>query len=296
MKKFFLLPIIISFLLLIIGKAYPIYAAAPVGNYLVLSGGHVTATSPFVDVPSQFSFKARINPDSVNGKQIILSVGNKSTGKMYYEISINGGLLEVVNDYSYYYNYGYNVSHSDVKAGNLAAGSWQDIDVEISPAQIKLFIDQKSVLASYITNSLGPIGPDIVVGDSYTESYFDSRPFKGLMDEVQISGATNILLWHLDENRGVIVAADSSGNNINGTLIGGDSLIHFFGVLPPTPTPLPNNPFTLPTLNWTRPVLPTLSFPYPINPGPTSTQPPVNDPTPTSTSDIRNFPRPTRRA
>ncbi len=280
MKKLILLPIIIAFVFLLVAK-FPTYAVAPVGNYLVLIGGYVKTTNSDGSIPSTFSFKASINPNSVSGKQIILSIGDKNSSKLYYEVGINGGSLSL--------DYNYNGSHTSMTAGNLTAGTWQDIDIEISSTQTKLFIDGTAVFAPLLINNLGPISPDIVLGDSYKESFFDSKPYKGLIDEVSVSHGSALLLWHLDETRGATVANDSSGNNLNGTLIGGDNAIHFFGVLP-TPTPIQ---FGLPPINWTRPVLPTLSFPFPTisNPFPTSTQPPPeNNPTPTISS-VRNFPR-----
>lgn len=229
------------------------------------------ATNSDSSIPSAFSFKASINPTTVSGKQIILSIGDKSLSKRYYEIGINGGLLTV--------DYGYNGTNSLVNASGLTAGTWQNIDVEISATQTKLFIDGVQVFAPFINNTLGPIGPNIVLGDTFKESFFDSKPFKGFIDEVQISRSSAVLLWHLDEARGMTVTSDASGNNLNGTLVGGDSLIHFFGDLP-TPTPLS---FSLPPINWTRPVLPTLSFPFPNNPAPTGSQnQPPSIPTPTT--------------
>lgn len=286
MRKFFLVAIVFIFFIILVGKSYPISAAAPIGNYLVLNGGYVKTTSSNNSSPNVFSFRASINPASVSGKQIILSIGDKSTGKLYYEVGINGGALSL--DYNYN-----NGSHISITSGNLTSGSWHDIAVEISSTQTKLFIDGLPVFSPFINNdNLSAIGPNIVVSDTFKESFPDSKPYKGLLDEVSISNGSNLLLWHLDEARGVTVASDSSGNNLNGALIGGDSFIHFFGVLPsPTPTPTPV-PFGLPPIRWIRPILPTLSFPFPP-----SNSSPTNSPTPSdsipvpTTPSIRNIPR-----
>jgi hypothetical protein len=97
-----------------------------------------------------------------------------------------------------------------------------------------------------------------------------------------------VLLWHLDEARGIETASDSSGNNRSGTLEGGDSQIHFYGILP-TPTPWS---YSLPSINWQRPVLPTLSIPQTI------INNPINNPAPTLnqsssfySGDVRSFDR-----
>jgi len=279
MKKFLLLPAIIILVLFLFAQL-PALAAAPIGNYLVLNGGYVKATNPSISIPSSFIFKASIYPTTLGGKQIILSIGDKSLSKRYYEIGINGGLIFV--------DYGYNGFNSQIKSSGLAAGSWQDINVEVSSSQTKLYIDGVLVTGPFITNNLGPIGPNIVLGNNYKESVSDSKPFKGLMDEVNISnGSIPILQWHLDEARGAVVADDSTPNNFDGTLVGGDILIHFYGVLP-TPTPMQSG---LPPISWSRPVFPNLSLSGRINPLPTYTidQPSSNPTLPPSS--IRNVPR-----
>ena len=291
MRKFVLaLIFLVSFLLLVSFTKSSIDAVAPVGNDLVLNGGYVKAENNYLVPPTLVSFNAKINPNTISGKQIILSIGDKSTGKLNYEIGINGGTLSLEYNST-------NGSHVTLTAGNLTPGTWQDIAVVISSVQTRLSIDGIDVFSPFINNNnLSALGPNIVVGDSFKESFFDSKPYKGLLDEVSISNSSNLLLWHLDEARGETIANDSTANNIDGTLVGGDSLIHFFGVLPsPTPTPT-QAPFGLSPIRWTRPVLPTLSFPFPFpsDPSPTNFQPPPdNNPSPT-TSSVRDIPRPTR--
>ncbi len=281
-KIVIVLILLVSILFFISFTKTSIFAAAPIVNYLVLKGGYVKATSSNPSSPSFFSFQASINPTSVSGKQIILSIGDKNISKRYYEIGINGGSL--------FADYGYNGFNALVNTSGLSAGTWQDIRVVITTSQTSLSIDGRQS-APFITNTPGPIGPNIVLGDSYKETLLESKPYKGLIDEVSISTGTivisvvpppppSVLQWHLDESRGQIQAYDGSGHNLHGTLIGGDSLIHFFGVLP-TPTPTPTRaPFGLPPIQWNRPILPTLSFQRDPSPTPTINLP-DNHPSPT---------------
>ncbi len=162
---------LVGFLLLGSLTKNSIDAVAPVGNYLVLNGGYVKATSSNSSSPSVFSVQASIKPDSVSGKQIILSIGDKSTGKLYYEVGINGGSLSL----EYNYNTG---SHVTLTAGSLISGSWQDVGVAISSTQTKLFINGTEVFSPFIhNNNLSTIGPNIVLGDSYKESFIDAKPY-----------------------------------------------------------------------------------------------------------------------
>lgn len=301
MKNFFLLPTaIFLFILLFVGKS-PIHAIAPIGNYLELSGGHVKAVSEDPTSPPGFTFEAWVNPKSLSGTQKILSIGDKSLGILHYEVGINGGAL------SFIYNNGQG-GNTSISAGTLEAGKWQHVAVTISSAATKIFIDGQPIFSPAISHSqLLQIGQDIVLGNSYKQDFQSSKPFKGAIDEVRISGIARdvgslwsggvyynsltldqntALLWRLDDSRGNLVAPDSGVQQSDGLLVGGDSLIHFFGVVP-TPTPFS---FGLSPINWTRPVLPTLSLPRSNPPRDNIQPPPPGIPFPT-VSSIRNFPR-----
>ncbi len=305
-KIIFTLIFLVSFLILVSFYKNSADATAPVGNYLVLNGGYVKASSSLSYEPEAISFEFWIKPDSVAGRQIILSMGEKAIHKLHYEVGINGGSVVLA------FRYGTN-SYTSITSGNLTSGSWSHLAIVISPVNTRFFINGKEVFNAAISSTpfISFVG-DIVLGDTYQQSSEVSGPYKGLIDEVRISnsarnitnlwnsGAYNlplptdsstVLLWHLDEARGVALTHDAGPNNLDGTLIGGDTLIHFFGVLPsPTPTPTPV-PFSLSPIRWTRPILPTLSFPFPpSNPSPTISPMPPENPT-SSTPSIRNIPR-----
>lgn len=299
MKKFLIIVFVFSFLSLFFIKN-SIYASAPIGNYLVLSGGYVKTPSNLAYSPESITFETWIKPDSVSGRQIILSIGEKDNHKLHYELGINGGSVALA------FRYGIN-SFTSITSGNLISGTWSHVAIVISPINTRFFINGKEIFNAAISSTpFISFGTDIVLGDTFEQSSEVSGPFKGLIDEVRISSssrdisglwnsgmynfplaadASTVLLWHLDESRGTTVAYDSSGHNLNGDLVGGDSLIHFFGVLP-SPTPMPTQaPFTLAPIRWTRPTLPTLSFPNPLHPTPTPTNspnPPSNSPSPTT--------------
>lgn len=309
MKKFFILFLIFSFITLFFIKTTS-YASAPIGNYLEFYGGYIKVNNSNSSSPSAFTIEAWVKPDNSNDYKIIFSAGAKNAdpskwGDQDYEIGITESNLQVLH------RFGPNAL-SGVIINGITLGQWNHIAVTMTSSVTQLFINGKLMFAPSVAGSLFPIGPSVILGDNYTENSQFSHPFRGLIDEVRVSnsvrdvgslwnsGAYNspltadsstVLLWHLDENRGETVAKDASSNHLNGTLVGGDSLIYFFGVLPsPTPTPT-QAPFTLAPIRWTRPTLPTLSFPFPTNPSPTSIQPPAeNSPTPT-TSSIRSFPR-----
>lgn len=310
MKNFFIFFLIFYFSSLFFIKN-SIYASAPIGNYLFLSGGYIKTSSSLDYSPDSISFETWIKPDSVSGRQLILSIGEKDSHKLHYELGINGGSVALA------FRYGSN-SYTSITSGNLNSGIWSHVAIVISPINTRFYINGKEVFNAAISSTpFLSFGSDIVLGDTYQQSSEVSGPFKGLIDEVRVSNsvrdvaalwnsgiynfplvadASTVLLWHLDESRGLTTAHDSSTNNLDGTLVGGDSLIHFFGVLPsPTPTPT-QAPFSLPPIRWTRPALPTLSFPNPINPTPTSTsaQPLPENPSPTS-SLIRDLSRRTGR-
>ena len=135
-------------------------------------------------------------------------------------------------------------------------------------------LDGKVIFSVAGAGNLPPFGPDIYAGTGVLSPSYGNTNFKGRMDELQIKyGESVVLKWPFDETRGNITAHDLSGNGIDGNLIGGDSKIHFYGIIP-TPTSR-----VFPTLGLRR-ILPTLSFPFPTESEPTN-QPPA-DPTPTS--------------
>jgi len=306
MKKItlILLVLVIIFLLAI----FPGFTACAgySGNYLEFNGGYVKVVNPDTSYPSAFSFEAWVKPQNSSDHKIIFSAGSKNPnpnlwGQQNYEIGTSGS--------NFYFDHRFDTNGvSGVITNGMKLGEWNHLAVTISGSTTKLFINGKLMFAPSVTGSLFPVGPDIILGDTYTENSQYSYPFKGLVDEVRISkivrdipalwnlGTYNLplttdndtlFLWHLDEKRGETIAFDASVNNLNGTLLGGDWKIHFYGVLP-SPTPFS---FVLPTISWNRPVLPTLSLPTLIvNP---TESPSPSDPSPTP-FDIRNWPRPTR--
>lgn len=296
MKKLFLRMFILFVVFLLNSK--PGYALVPSGNYLELSGGYIKTTVPSNSFSYTFDFSALLKPDSVSGKQIIFSIGDKTAQTPHYEVGINGGTLYA----DYYYDAN---SRRYIAIGNIQAGVWTQIEVYLKNHLEDLYINGVNVFhySHEHPYNIKNLGPDVVLGSSYLEPFYQSNNFRGKIDNVVLNHEVNIpggggiftqfINWHLDEARGQTVAYDASSYHHDGILVGGDSLIHFFGVLPsPTPTPT-RAPVGLTPIRWTRPVLPTLSYPFPVNPSPTSVQPPSENPTPT-VSSIRDFPRPTR--
>lgn len=266
-------------------------ATAPIGNYLELYGGYLKAVSSSATSLNAFSFEAWIKPESTSGIQKILSIGDAASGKYHYEVGINGGSLQL--------NYRYSTnSYRIITSGSALPNVWNHVAVTIDGEETRLYLDGKRIYTASGAWQIMPIGPDIVVGRSYLE-LLGNDIYKGTIDDVRISsalrniselwngGAYNgalsadsdtVILWHLDEKRGESIAHDASGNDVDATLIGADTKIHFFGILPTA------TPFILPTIEWRRPVLPTLSFPRKTdgtNPMPTPT-PEAEIPTPTT--------------
>lgn len=279
--------------------------AAPYGNFLELSGGHVKSGNPNQSMPAGFSFEAWIKPDTVSGIQKIVSIGSQGGDKPYYELAVNGGSLSFL------------VRYGSGSINVLSGGShqiepdvWNHVAAAIDASSMEIFINgQRANYMGGITN-LSIIGDAIILGDNLANSSYSGNSFLGAIDEVRISSAkrdvislwnsgvyastlgtdsSTILLWHLDESRGETSVKDASENKLDGNLIGGDSQIHFYGPLP-TPTPWS---FVLPTIRWIRPVLPTLSLPGSIRP----TNPPTeNSVLPTWTYSRPTYIRPTRPA
>lgn len=234
----------------------------PFGNYLVLNGGYAKLETLNTGSPSGFSFEAWINPNTVTGRQIILSIGDKTQDDFSYEIGLNGGSF-----FTHYY-YGGN-SQRLVNAGQIQKNVWNHVAVSISGSSTVLFVNGKVVYSALGVDSLKTLSGNIILGASYSENTLKANYFKGLIDEVRVStisrnisllwnngvyesnlnlDSDTLFLWHFDQTRGETKVIDSSSNQLNARLIGGDSLIHFFGVLP-SPTPFTYNLRVLPTLD-----------------------------------------------
>lgn len=301
-----ILLIILIFIVLI--QRNIIRAEGVAGNDVEFLGGYVKATNPNTVSPNTFSFEAFIEPTNIAGKQIILSIGDKATSSLHYEIGLDGSTLY------WTYRYGQN-SQTTITAGDIPAGVWSHIALVVSSQSTRIYINGAAlpVILSG-AHPLPAVGGNIVLGNSYSEPFLGANVFRGEIDELRISNVerdvpslwasgayTNglnadngaVILWHFDQNRGETTVNDSSGNSINGALIGGDSLIHFFGVLP-TPTQVQ---FNLSPIIWNRPILPTLSMPSipTIGNRPSNgiVVPTIGNPLPTG-STIRDIPRPTR--
>ncbi|MBI2616679.1 LamG domain-containing protein [Candidatus Gottesmanbacteria bacterium] len=294
MKKFLAILVILLSFSFVLPIFFQTKAQSLISNYLELNGGYVKATNANSFPPPAFTFEAWVKPNSISGIQKILSVGTPSGDVLAYEVSINGGSLSL----TYRHGSGGQVT---ITSGQLSSGVWSHIAVTIDSTKTRLFINGTQVTDPTITiSTLKPIGTTIILGGSYTEPFGNPASFKGAIDEVRLSkvvrdvaglwssGAydgdllgddSTVVMWRMDQLRGTTTVVDSTPNGIDGTMIGGDSLIHFFGVIP-TPTPYT---LILPTLRWIRPILPTLSFPFPTNP--TSTPQPTSIP-PTPTESV----------
>lgn len=237
----------------------------PFGNYLVLNGGYTKLERENSQTPPGFSFEAWINPNTVTGRQIILSIGDKTQDDFSYEIGLNGG------SFFTHYFYGGN-SQRLVNAGQIQKNVWNHVAVSISGSSTVLFVNGQVVYSAIGVDSLKTLSGNIILGASYSENTLKANYFKGLIDEVRVSTVSrnisllwnngvyesslnpdpdSLLLWHFDQTRGETKVIDSSSNGLNTILIGGDSLIHFFGVLP-SPTPFTYNLRVLPTLDLHR--------------------------------------------
>lgn len=242
-------------------------AVPPIGNYLVLNGGYAKLETLNTGSSSGFSFEAWINPNTVTGRQIILSIGDKTQDDFSYEIGLNGGSF-----FTHYFYGGNGNSQRLVNAGQVQKNIWNHVAVSISGSSTVLFVNGQVVYSALGVDSLKTLSGNIILGASYSESISAGNNFKGLIDELRvstvsrnISGLWNngvyesslnpdsdtLFLWHFDQTRGETKVIDSSSNELNTRLIGGDSLIHFFGVLP-SPTPFTYKLRVLPTLDLHR--------------------------------------------
>ncbi|KKS47246.1 hypothetical protein A3J20_07225 [Candidatus Gottesmanbacteria bacterium RIFCSPLOWO2_02_FULL_42_29] len=269
-----MIKIIFSILFLLVTLSYPqtLYASPPSGNYLELNGGFIKGENTDNSSPPAFTFEAWIKPNSLGGLQHIMTLSSPNQTHPNYQLSINGGSLQLT------YTYSVNALRQIV-TGNLSSGNWQHIAAVISPSSTVLFLNGTSLGNFNGSYNLKPIGPDIFIGSDGHSSIFSSNIFKGSIDQVRISKISRnipanwqnnlyltdlsadseaILIWNLNQARGEISATDDS-NHINGLLVGGDLKIHFYGVLPTA------TPFVLPTL---RPLRTISLFPQPtLHPG-----------------------------
>lgn len=287
---------ILFFIFLFFAGRFKAIAVVPIGNYLELAGGYLKTETDLISSPEAFSLEVWIRPNSVFGIQHIVSIGNEDSRSLHYEVGINGGSLS----FNYRYDKG---SQKVITAGSLTANVWNHVAVVVSSSYTKLFINGSQIFSTSGAGQLLPIGKSIIAGGSFLEPFWGEGIFKGEIDELRIShiprdvsslwssGAyqsalaadeATVVLWHLDETRGEGKAKDSSESKFHADLIGGDSKIHFYGILP-TPTS-----YALPTLRWEKPVLPTISYPNRISRPTVSPSPSARDPTifplPTSTS------------
>lgn len=295
MKKILFFLFLFAVLFTVVSHFSTTSAQSLISNYLELNGGYVRAVNSNAFPPISFTFEAWVKPVSISGIVKILSIGDWAGDGLHYEVGINGGSVSL----TYRHGAGGQVS---ITSGQVAAGAWSHIAVTIDGSKTKLFINGTKATDPTITiSTLKSIGPHIVLGGSYTEPIGNSGGFKGAIDEVRLSktvrdvaalwssgayegdligDSDTVLMWRMDQVRGETTVVDSMPHGIDGVMIGGDSKIHFFGVVP-TPTP-----FSIPTigLRWTRPILPTLSFPNPGGNNPTSIpQPTSSQPSPTQT-------------
>lgn len=264
-----MIKIIFSTLFFLVILSYPqlLDASPPSGNYLELNGGFIKGENSDNSSPPAFTFEAWIKPNTLGGLQHIMTVSSPSQPHPNYQLSINGGSLQLT------YTYSVN-AFRQIVTGNLSSGNWQHIAAVISPTSTLLFLNGTSLSSFSGSNNLKAIGPDIFIGSDGHSSIFANNSFKGAIDQIRISKISRnisanwqnnlyltdlsadseaVLIWNLNQTRGEISATDDS-NHINGLLVGGDFKIHYYGVLPTA------TPFVLPTLKPLR----TISlFPQP---------------------------------
>ncbi|OGG03397.1 hypothetical protein A2W14_07520 [Candidatus Gottesmanbacteria bacterium RBG_16_37_8] len=285
-RKVFYFTIVFIFLLslsILTGKSLQ---AAPFGNYVILNGGFIKAENQDTVPPTAFSFEIWIKPKYTSGIRQILSIGNISGNKKYYQIGINGGSLSL----SYMFN---ESSLRVINAGHLTEETWQHIGITIDQQATNLFINGQNVISVSGATNLKRIGPDIILGSNIPGGLSSgSQNYYGEIDMMRISSITRnisqnwqtqvyesnlssdqstVILWNFDGTRGEVTAVDSSSYSLSGFLQGGDIKIHYFGVMP-TPTKFTH--FVLPTLPVIRRIpwptsQPTLVVPTNSNPQPT---------------------------
>src|SRR3989338_3511500 len=128
--------LLISFLffLLFVYHTASIKAAPPSGNYLELNGGYIKANNQNLNQPSAATFEAWIKPQSIGGIQHLLTIGDISRNKINYQLSLNGGSLQL----TYYYS---SSSLRQIASGNLQSGSWQHVAAVISADNTRIYIN-----------------------------------------------------------------------------------------------------------------------------------------------------------
>ncbi|OGG21837.1 hypothetical protein A3D03_04940 [Candidatus Gottesmanbacteria bacterium RIFCSPHIGHO2_02_FULL_40_13] len=264
-----MIKIIFSILLFLLTLSYPqvLYASPPSGNYLELNGGFIKGENTDTSSPPSFTFEGWIKPNNVSGIQHIMTVSSPNQAHPNYQLSINGGSLQLT------YTYSVN-AFRQIATGNLSSGNWQHLAAVISSTSTALYLNG-SLLSSFNgSNNLKAIGPDIFIGSDGNSSIFSNNTFKGAIDQVRISKISRnipvnwqnslyladlpadseaVLIWNLNQTRGETVVADEA-NHLNGLLVGGDAKIHFYGLFPTA------TPFVLPTL---RPLRTIFLFPKP---------------------------------
>lgn len=249
------LSVIVTSLLILLGLPFyknNLINASLSGNHIIFNGGTVSTQIQNPVNPGQVDIEVYIRPINVSGIRHILTINdNQQTN---YDLGINGGAV------SLYYRFATNSSRS-VVSGNLNENSWQKINISIGPAATKIFINDVQISSVSGATNLKTIGNKITVGSG----------FVGDMDGLKMDiNTVPYLNWNFDQIRGENTANDSSGNNINGILNGGDIKIHYFGIMPtPSKFILP----TLPPIGSIRlsPIVnPTNSVPTSTNPQPTN--------------------------
>lgn len=235
-------------------------AVVPNGNYLELNGGFVKTNHQQLSSPQNVSFEIIFNPLKIDQDRSLITIGNAQNNTPNYQLGINGGGVSL----KYWYA---NSSFKSVVTGSVSSNNWHTLKADISQSETKLTLDGLAIHTSSGAQNLKALGPDIYLGAGFVSSIFNNNKFYGAIDQVSLSqNGNNFLLWQLDSSRGNLTALDTSGNNLTGVLEGGDSKIHYFGVLPtptkfmlPTLPPLPQISFApRPTGNFVRP---TVSFP-----------------------------------
>lgn len=247
-KNLFLILVFVALIIVPLFTAAPISASAPIGNHLVFNGGTIKAQNLYQEPPVSFVFEVWVKPKFVSGERNILKIRNTADNQINYEIGINGGSFSFEQQYS-------TSAYRLINSGSIVKDIWQHLKITMDANTSKMFIDDRLVFDGNGISGLKAFNGEIIAG----ENYF------GDMDQLTIGTSQNtILQWNFDQNRGETAVADTSGNGINGQLIGGDTKIHYFGVLP-TPTK-----YILPTLPSIRRITfgenpnPT----YPANPTP----------------------------
>lgn len=299
MKKF-IVAVCIGIIFFLFVSLPLVSAQETIENNVTLNRGFIETSLSTNLSPVGVTVEAWIYPDDVNRKQVLVSIGNNIAGSRHYELGIEEGYL------SFYYHFGPR-SERLLTGGMLSARRWNHIAGVVSADASHIFINGTEAVRDSGAISLAPLSGNVVVGNTHLKDPQNPFAFIGVLDELRISSSgrdiiqlwereaygqslagdpQTILLWHFNQTRGETRVADSSGNQLTGTLVGGDEKIHFSGAIP---TPI-QAIFATPTPKWNKPMLPTLPQLMPVSPTssplPTSGSSPL--PTPTLSS-IRQF-------